>query len=247
MFKELVTKISQNLVTAPERAARLILERGEVSDQLHRALDAIKEREAQVAGEVAAARNGDGRPLYPNEQARQAEIHRRLQADGDYQALRQEADRLRQALREIDAQIEHVSRGHRSDVAAANLVASLLGAGLREEALAALQAYVQGLAGQEKPAEAQAETQPQEQAQADAQVRDADSALVEGTFEVLEARVNDRGVVRAWCEGPGGLKVALYAKNGAAKALETAVGKRVRARYRCLDHGFFAVEVRPVA
>ncbi len=264
-MKEILRELAVRLASAPTETARLVLERGEVSDALHRALDAIKEREAQVAGEVAAARNGDGKPLYPNEQARLAEIQRRLQADGDYQALKAEADRLRLRVRELDARMEEVSRRHRSDCRMADLAAALLNAGMREEALAALEAYAQGLAGQgDEPAEAQAEGQgqgqPEAQAnasaqgqanaetQANAQGQDNTQGLAEGTFKVLEARPgNSPGVVRAWCEGPQGQKVALYAKNGAAKALQGAVGKRVKARYRALDKGLYAVAVEVVA
>ncbi|WP_027717404.1 hypothetical protein [Desulfovirgula thermocuniculi] len=245
-MREILVQIAYRLGEAPNKAAELTLRRGEINDQLHKALDALKETEARVAGEVAAERNGDGRPLYPNEQARQAEIARRLAADQDYQALRQEADRLRQVLREIDARIEETGRRHRSDCQMASLVAAMLNAGLREEALAVLGAYAEGLkAGQgEKPGEGQG-TQGQDDTQ-NAQGQDGAQGLAEGTFKVLEARANDKGVVRAWCEGPQG-KVALFAKNGAAKILQAAVGKRVKAHYRALDKGLFAVAVEVVA
>ena len=240
MLRECLVDITARLAAAPTEAARLVKERGEASDAFHRALDALKELEARVAGEVAAERNGDGKPKYPNEASRNAEIARRLAADQDYQALKAEADRLRLQVRELDARIEEVSRRHRSDCRMADLATALLSAGLREEALAVLEAYAQGLVGRgEESAEAQV--------QANAQGQDnTQDGLAEGTFKVLEARANEKGVVRAWCEGPQG-KVALYAKNGAAKALQGAVGKRVKARYRALDKGLFAVAVEVIA
>jgi len=209
-----------------------------------RSLDDLKAREAEVAGAVAAETDGNGGKKYPNEAARNAEIQRRLAADAGYQALRAEADRLRQELRAADAEIEQVGRRHRSDANMAYLVASLLGAGLRAEAEAALAAYGEPQEAPEEP-QAQAEAEPKPDAQAQGQAK-ADG-LETGTFTVLEVRAGkSEGTVRAYCEGPDG-KTAVYAKNGAAKVLSGAAGRKVEVRFRRLDKGLFAVEARPVA
>ena len=238
-MREVLTRIARGLQEAPDRAAELVLRRGEVNDRLHRTVDVMKEIEVRTAGEVAVETDGNGGKRWPNEAARNAEIRRRLQADPAYLAATAEADRLRQELRAVDAEIEQVSRRHRSDANMAYLVANLLGAGLRAEAEAVLAAYG---SEPEAPEEPQAQAEPESQAQAPK----ADG-LETGTVKVLEVRPGQaQGTVRAWCEGPEG-KVAVYAKNGAAKTLSGAVGRQVTIRYRRLDKGLFAVEARPVA
>ena len=140
-IREVLVEIAARLGGAPDRAAELIRERAEASDRLHKALGALEEFEAKVAGEVAAARDQDGRPLYPNEAARKAEVLRRLAADRDYQALEAEADAARARLHGLDAEIERASLRHRSDYAVVRLAAALLGAGKADIAEAVLGAY----------------------------------------------------------------------------------------------------------
>uniref|UniRef100_A0A7C2EI93 Uncharacterized protein n=1 Tax=Ammonifex degensii TaxID=42838 RepID=A0A7C2EI93_9THEO len=237
-MREILCEVAKRLREAPDRAAELTLKRAEVSDALHKALDAVKQKEAEVAGAVAAEKNGDGRPLFPNEAARNAETSRRLQADAGYQAARAEVDRLRKELREVDSEIERVGRRHRSDANLAYLAANLLAAGMREEFEAMLAAYgTADRAPQDKPeAKAEAEAKPEAK-------QDVDT----DTFKVLEVRPGkSEGTIRAYCEGESG-KVAVYAKNGVAKVLAGAVGGKVQVKYRKLDKGLFALEARPVA
>ncbi len=243
-----MVQIAVRLREMPDRAAELVLRRGELSDRLHRVLDDLKAREAEVAGVVAAETDGNGGKKYPNEAARNAEIRRRLQADPAYLAATTEADRLRQELRAVDAEAEQVGRRHRSDCQVAYLVTSLLGAGLRAEAEAVLAAYGAEPEAQREP-QAQAEPEPpkaEAEPKTEPQAPKADG-LETGTFTVLEVRAGkSEGTVRAYCEGPDG-KTAVYAKNGAAKVLSGAVGRKVEVRFRRLDKGLFAVEARPVA
>ncbi|MBC7106685.1 MAG: hypothetical protein H5T97_12190, partial [Firmicutes bacterium] len=133
---------------------------------------------------------------------------------------------------------------HRSDANLVYLVASLFQAGRADLAEAVLAAYGEP---QEAPEEPQAEPEPpRAEPQSQAQAPKADG-LETGTVKVLEVRPGQgQGTVRAWCEGPEG-KVAVYAKNGAARTLSGAVGRQVQIRYRRLDKGLFAVEARPVA
>lgn len=255
-MKGVLEQVARRLGETPVLAAELTRRRAAVSDALHRVLDRVREIETRTGGEVAGLRNGDGRPVYANEAARNAEVAQRLAGDRAYQQARQEADRLRKELAALDARLEEVGRRHRSDANMAYLLASLLTVGLREEAEAALAAYAAGCA-------APAETPPLEEAaipwdapealpaQAEKPVpaqqepvpAKGESDLAEGTFKVLEARAGKSpDTVRAWCEGPDG-KAVVYAKNGVGRALMAAVGKRVTIRFRRLDKGLFATKV----
>ncbi|MGB9792586.1 MAG: hypothetical protein ACPLTR_08435 [Thermacetogeniaceae bacterium] len=244
-MREVLIDIAKRLGEIPTLTGELVRRRAEVSDLLHKVLDSLKEREVETAGAVASEKNGDGKPAFPNEQARQAEISRRLQADAEYRRMRDETDRLRQELRELDARIEETGRRHRSDANMVYLVASLLNAGMREDAEAVLQAYAEGAAAAAAPSgeeQAGEDTSPAVGQPAEA---DADDGLEIGTFKVLEARPGkNEGTVRAYVQGALG-KAVLYAKNGAGKLLIASVGKTVEAKYRRLDKGLFAVQVRP--
>lgn len=253
-MREVLIDIAKRLGEVPTLSGELVKKRAEVSDTLHKNLDSMKEREVQVAGAVASEKNGDGKCVYPNEQARQAEFARRLQADTEYQNVKAEVDRLRQELRELDARIEETGRRHRSDSNMACLVASLLGAGLKEDAEAVLTAYAGGTgmaaevedAGKTVEHDSHAEA-PAKPAAPETPAPSGGEDLETGVFKVLEARPGkNEGTIRAYVEGTEG-KVALYAKNGAGKALAAAVGRTVEAKYRRLDKGLYAVQVRPVA
>ncbi|MEW5934517.1 MAG: hypothetical protein AB1816_13150 [Bacillota bacterium] len=243
-MRETLEAVAKRLGELPALAGELVRRRAEVSDALHKALDRAKEIEARVGGEVAAVKNGDGRPVYGNEAARAAEIAQRLTADRAYQEARTEADRFRRELAELDARIEETGRRHRSDANLAYLVASLIGAGLRPEAEAVLAAYAEGCATQTGILPEAVAPGGAEPVQAEEPAPAKGDDLLEGTFKVLEARSGKSpGTVRAWCEADDGTKVAVFGKNGTAKALSAAVGKRVTIRYRKLDKGLFAVKV----
>lgn len=249
-MREVLAEIAKRLGEAPAAIGGLVRKRTEASDALHKALDTAEQIKAEVAGAVASERNAEGKPAFPNEQARLAEIARRLEADPGYRLAKEQADRLRAEVKEVEAQLEELGRRHRSDVQVAYLVASLLGAGLREEAEAVLRAYAEGCragTGETEPEKPEAEGQPEVQPAPAAEEARKEDGLEEATFRVLEARANERGVVRAVVCVPGGEKAAVFAKNSAAKALLGAVGKEVAVRYRRLDRGLFAVQVRPVA
>ncbi|MDH7577166.1 MAG: hypothetical protein QHH75_04900 [Bacillota bacterium] len=243
-MREVLVDIAKRLGEIPTLSGGLVKRRAEVSDALHKSLDSMKDREVQVAGAVAAEKNGDGKPAFPNEQARQAEIARRLAADPGYTFTRAEADLRRAELKELDAEIEQVGRRHRSDSNVAYLVASLLGAGLKEDAEAVLTAYAEGT-GKTVEHDSHAEA-PAKPAAPETPAPSGGDDLETGVFKVLEARPGKSdGTIRAYVEGPEG-KVALYAKNGAGKTLAASVGRTVEAKYRHLDKGLYAVSLRPV-
>lgn len=265
-IREVLAGIAARLGGAPDRAAALIKERAGASDRLHRALGAMEEFEAKIAGEVAAEKDGNGRPAFPNGAARKAGVLRRLAADPEYRALKEEADAARMRLRELDAGIERASLRHKSDVVITHLAAALIGAGKAETAEAVLAAYHsagadaggsanangtdagdtnardqasqdRGQGSQAVAAQAQVQPQVREQGQ--------NNGLGAAVFTVLEARPGGSpGTVRAWCEGQDGRRVAVYGKNGAGEALAGAVGRRVEIRYRKGDRGLIALSVR---
>ncbi len=71
--------------------------------------------------------------------------------------------------------------------------------------------------------------------------------LVEADFKVIEAKeTKTPGTVRAWCQDvEKDKKGAVFAKNGAGKALLESMGKQVKVKYRLMDNGTaFAVFVK---
>jgi len=226
--QNILTDLAARLAAAPEAAAELTARRKAVSDELHRALDRMKEIEARVSGEVAAEADESGNRRFPNEAARAGEIARRLAADPEYQQCRAAADRLREELRGLDAEIERVQRRHQSDAALASVAAALFQAGRADLAEAALAAY----GGDGRP-QAGAGAQPREE---------RGDGLQEAEVVVLAARMNDNGVVRAWCEAADGSRVAVFARDAAGSVLLNSRGRRVRARCRRVDRGLYAVE-----
>ncbi|KUK40540.1 MAG: Uncharacterized protein XD69_1412 [Clostridia bacterium 62_21] len=248
-IREVIVDVVKRLGEAPEVAYRLAKQRGDVSDALHRALDRMRDIEARVAGEVAAERNGDGKPVYPNEATRNAETARRLAADRDYQAARNEVDRLRAGLREVDAEIERVSRRHRSDANLAYLVGALFQAGRPELAEAALAAYRQAKPGPQ-PQEAPPPPEPTTGDPGGEPALPHDGpqvGMITCRLKVLEVRDTDRGGVRAWCKTGFNGHTAVFARGQAAEALRGAAGKVIEVEGKKLDKGVYAVKVRAVS
>jgi hypothetical protein len=239
-MREILCDIAKRLGEIPTLSGELTKRRAGTSDSLHRNLDTMRGKEILISGEVAAERNRDGRAVFPNEAARQAEVARRLQADVEYQNVKADVDRLRQELRELDAQIEENGRRHRSDSNIVNLVASLLSAGMKDDAAVILAAYG-GTAFTVAPVQ---------QVSGNIQApQDTGDGLETGTFRVLEVRQGRKPeTIRAYVEEcQDGTRVALYAKNGAGRTLAGAIGKIIRADYRRLDKGLYAVSVQAVA
>jgi hypothetical protein len=245
-LKELVEKTR----TLPEQVAAMMAELAAKKQALHDLLAGQKEIEARVAGEVAAENGTDGRKKFPNEEARKGEVARRLKADTRYQAIEQELNRVRLELVELETNLERARYEFRAASTLLTLLASAVQANRPDIEQAVLAHGAEPEAAEEPQAQAEpepprAEAEPKPEPQAQGQAK-ADS-LETATFKVLEVRSGkSEGTVRAYCEGPEG-KVAVYAKNGAARALSGAVGRQVQIRYRRLDKGLFAVEARPVA
>ncbi|AEG15167.1 hypothetical protein Desku_1587 [Desulfofundulus kuznetsovii DSM 6115] len=147
--------------------------------------------------------------------------------------LREELNQARAEYAASEAKLEALKARHTGAVALANLLAAMVQAGKDTQAL---EAVVEKALGGEQ-------AQPDQKAQPDGQT--AVDGTETGTFKVLELRQGkNQGVVRAWCEGADGRKVAVFAKNGAGQALAGAVGKMVEIKYRQGDRGLIALGVR---
>lgn len=82
----------------PGEVETLIRQAAETKQRLHDLLQDRAKLEAQVAGEVANETNGDGKKKYPNEEARKAEIARRLQASEIYQVNEEAIRKARESV-----------------------------------------------------------------------------------------------------------------------------------------------------
>lgn len=246
MLREAVEKAR----TLPEEIRNRAVRTQELRQALYDLLDEQKRLEAEVAMEVAAARDRYGRNLFPNEAMRQGETFRRLQESQAWQQARAKVDEARRALWEAEADLERVRLEHRTALALLDVAAGLLraGHGLEEiERLLAPDADTQA----SNPAEpaAQDATAPQADVSTEAAPAPAPApaengdGLKEAPVRILECRASrSPGTVRCWCAA-GDRKVAVYGKNGVAEALARAVGQTVTIRYREGDRGWIAVQV----
>ncbi|MGQ9533578.1 MAG: hypothetical protein ACUVTQ_12405 [Desulfotomaculales bacterium] len=205
---------------------------------LHDLLAGQKEIEAQVAGE-----NGtDGRKKYPNEEARKSEVGRRLKADTRYRAIEKELNRVRLQLVELETNVERARYEFRAANTLLTLLASAIQANRPDVEQAVLAAGGQSWGG---PGRARAPGCGPDRSQAENRRPEGSGGRhLQGAGSQGQREGRRRDLVRG---GGTGTKVALCVKNGAARTLQAAVGKRVKARYRRLDRGLFAVEARPVA
>ena len=102
--KEEIRQIKRQLLELPARIAELKRRARE-----HRAAaDEIRSRmqdiEAELISQIAVATNGSGKPVYPNETARNAELKRCLAKHLDYQRLKSVL--LQTELKRDEAEIE---------------------------------------------------------------------------------------------------------------------------------------------
>lgn len=230
---EVLSELVRRMAEAPKVAEALVKQRGEASDALHRALEAAKEIEVTVGGQVANERGRDGRPVYGNSAQRAAEEFARLSKNGNWKKLQEEIDQQRVALRMCDAQLESLRLQAKADEALIGLATGLINAGRLEEAESILDAYAgQGAEGQA----GEVRNAPQAPAP-------ENKGTETGVFTVLEARVSnpEKGTIRAFCEADDGSKYAVFGKNGVGTTLAGAVGRRVKIRYRQADKGLYAV------
>jgi hypothetical protein len=256
-MQDVLVEVVGRLKDAGERMAQLVLKRAETSDRLHKLLDAMKTVETEVAGQVAAEDDRNGKKRYPNEAARNAEIQARLATNPEYRAMREQVDVLRRELWTLDAEIERAKQQARADNNLVYLVGGLIQGGRWEMAEAVLKAYgtaqapttngtpkANGGNGREHHlqnfanavnAVANGHAAPKAETRTDTE---------EIAVEVLEVRPGSKeGVYRFWCETDDG-KQAVFAKNSVAEKLMKSLGRKVVVKARKLDNGLFAVAVK---
>jgi chromosome segregation ATPase len=93
------------LLSIIDQLAELEKQLNEIRQQEEEVQDQIDVIRAKYLVEIALARDNKDKPLYPNEQAREAALLVALDKDAKYQALRDKLRMLRNKLQEIS--IEH--------------------------------------------------------------------------------------------------------------------------------------------
>jgi len=235
-----LSEIVKRMGETPEKAGKLVRERGQAADALHKALDDAKSVEIRVAGEVAAQKNRDGKPVYVNAAMREFETARRLAEHKEYQELQGKIETYRNALRTLDAALESLRLRAASDQQVVALATALVNAGRVADAEAILGAY----AGTDALKEQEA---PKGQVPAEAPKTQANDGTETAVVTVLEARAGaTQGTIRAYCEAPDG-RHAVFGKNGVGQTLAGAVGRQVEIRYRRGDKGLIALAAKVVA
>lgn len=164
--------------------------------------------------------------------------------------LKERLNQARVAYAAAEARMEAVKARHAALVAVLGLLAAHIQAGKDTAELEAAVSAALGLV----PAPATAAPAPAPAAPAPASApapavaekpEAGEETASSGTFKVLEVRSTKTGATRAWCEAvDSGQKTVIYGKNGAGKALTSAVGKIVEVRYIEGDAGLIALSVR---
>ena len=236
MLRELVEQARR----LPAEAEKAAVEAAELKQQLYELAEMQKRLEAEIAAEVAGEKNGDGRPAFPNEAARQGEISRRILASERWRELKRDVDEARKAWWEAEAKLERMKLEHRTAIALLDVVAGAIRAGKSPEEAEGLLAVDCKAPASKPPENGGKPTATQDSTTSNGN----GNGLKQAVVKVLEARPGkSEGTVRAWCETEDGDKVAVFGKNGTAKKLAAAVGGTVRVEYREGDYGWFAVKV----
>ncbi len=213
--------------TIPQEVERLAVELAAKKQALHDLLALRQAREAEVAGEVANETNGDGKKRFPNEEARRAEISRRLSEDALYQDSERELREIRAEVVELEARLERMKLEHRSTTTLLSLVAAAVQGGNEQILKAVLEREVE------------AKQEPKQEA------KKADG-LKEAKVTVLGLMpTRKEGVVNIlFREGETQFDAYANGKNGVSQKLAQAIGKEVRVKLKKLDSGrWFVVQV----
>jgi len=235
----MIRSLIEKAVSLPEKIENLVGEIAETKQSVHELTERKRLMEAEVAGEVASENGDDGRRRYPNEEARKAEIVRRLTENQEYQNICNEINQKRERLASLEAELEKNRYEHRTATTLLNLYASALTAGRPD-----IEQMISTPNLQEETPQEPAQEQPAQETTQNAE-QDQGSELLEALITVLEARRTERGTIRAWCQTENGDRVVVFAKNSNGEKLERAAGSQrtLRIKYRVLDAGWYAVRV----
>lgn len=223
----MLEKLVEKALNLPGKIEEVALELASKKQTLHDMLTVRTKLEAGIAGEVANETNGDGKKRFPNEEARKAEIARRLAEDEDIQRLEEDLKAIRQEVVRLEANLERL----RLEFKAAT---SIIGA-LTSESL------TQVLKDKDKiNAFVDAAREVQENQKNNSNASAFDTAKV----RVLKTQPGkSEGTVRATCRTEKGEEVTIYAKNDVGKRLAQSIGRTVTVRFKELDQGWFCVAI----
>ncbi|HHY93826.1 MAG TPA: hypothetical protein GX513_02260 [Firmicutes bacterium] len=241
MLKGLV----EQAVRLPVEVEKAAVEAQQLKQDLYELAEMQKRLEAEIASEVANERNGEGKPKFPNDAARQGEISHRILASEKWRGLKRDVDQARKEWWEAEARLERMKLEHRSTIALLDVVAGAIRAGKSpEEAEGLLAADCDTPASKPSQNGGKPTVTQDDTTQGGGNGKENGGGLRQATVKVLEARPGkSEGTVRAWCEAEDGDKVAVFGKNGTAKKLAASIGEKVRVEYREGDYGWFAVKV----
>ena len=109
-----IKELSEQLLEYPQTIEDLqieILDRTQASDKVN---DQISNIEAKIKAEINAAVDANGKKVYSNAEAREAELVERTKFDANLASLRQEHDALQREIQEARIKVEALSNQQRN-------------------------------------------------------------------------------------------------------------------------------------
>ena len=234
----MVQELIQKAQALPGEVERLILELHETKQRLHTLLEDRQRLEAAIAGEVASEMDGNGKKRYPNEEARKAEIAKRLAANEIYQANEEAIREAREQAVNLEAQLDRARYEHRTATTLLSLFAAAIQSNRQD---------VAKLIASDNGSPAHEEKQPKQAKPKDATGNDSSGGskdAKEALMVVLEVGKTQNGNLKATClDVEANKEVVVYAKGDAAKRLEGSLHHRAKVTYKQLDRGLYALKV----
>lgn len=113
----MIDKLINMALTLPAEIEKTVLKLATEKQSLHDVLAVKQKLEAEIAGEVASETTSDGKKKYPNEEARKAEIARRLLEHDGYRATDEYLRAVREEVTRLEAHLERLRLEHKTAVA----------------------------------------------------------------------------------------------------------------------------------
>lgn len=113
----MIEKLVNMALILPAEIEKTVLKLATEKQSLHDVLAVKQKLEAEIAGEVASETTPDGKKKYPNEEARKAEIARRLAEDDGYRATDDYLRAVREEVTRLEAHLERLRLEHKTAVA----------------------------------------------------------------------------------------------------------------------------------
>jgi hypothetical protein len=109
----------------PQMIEAALMQLADISEQLSDVRESLKDVELEAMGAALEAKNGEGKPLYSNDKAREIAAHKTLKASATYQRDKATERILERKKIELEAQVERLRRESR--VALIDYEARILG------------------------------------------------------------------------------------------------------------------------